>query len=225
MEPLVEKPKERKYSHEAVYFTLDEDKKKALLEKFWAKTDKKGPKECWEWKGVIHKKWYPSFETNRSSKIAVHRLSWVIQHNTPIPKSLFVCHSCDNKPCVNPNHLFLGNAAINVKDMDLKKRRGTTAGTFIKGSLSTSAKKKIIIQALIGNKPLYHISRAFKIARSRASELVTTFFAKHKDRSFLPEPLFSRYAHCQSWMEAKELRKKYAAEDKERSINPIQETG
>lgn len=72
---------------------------------------------CWEWKGAKTKAGYGWF----SAKIA-SRISWEI-YRGKIPKDMLVCHKCDNPPCVNPDHLFLGTHKDNTLDM-IKKGRG-----------------------------------------------------------------------------------------------------
>lgn len=59
----------------------------------------------------------------KGEKVYVHRLVWE-HHHGPIPKGLNVCHKCDNPPCVNEEHFFLGTQPENVKDMMDKDRNG-----------------------------------------------------------------------------------------------------
>jgi hypothetical protein len=75
------------------------------------------PDECWEWKGFRNTAGYG----RGPHDVPAHRLSWEM-HNGPIPDGLFVCHRCDNPPCVNPAHLFLGTAKDNIDDMVRKDR-------------------------------------------------------------------------------------------------------
>ena len=77
------------------------------------------PNGCIEWTGPSRKGYGAiSYEAKQWS---THRLAWTLA-NGPIPDGMFICHHCDNKPCWNVNHLFLGTVVDNAADMAIKGR-------------------------------------------------------------------------------------------------------
>lgn len=76
---------------------------------------------CWDWKNKSSKHGYIVMAIASTKRLRAHRVSWML-HRGDIPKGMFVCHSCDNKRCTNPDHLFLGSSDDNVNDMIQKKR-------------------------------------------------------------------------------------------------------
>ena len=88
---------------------------------FWTKV-RKG-RGCWEWMAGKMKCGYGSVNIKHKRYIA-SRLSWQYT-NGPIPKGLWVLHKCDNRACVRPSHLYLGDNKANMADKKARGRFGT----------------------------------------------------------------------------------------------------
>lgn len=89
-------------------------------ERFWQKVDVRAD-GCWEYRGKIARATgYGCFSIGYEHVYA-HRFSWMLARG-PIPDGLCVLHHCDNRPCVRPDHLFLGDRAANNADMHAKGR-------------------------------------------------------------------------------------------------------
>ena len=86
--------------------------------------------ECWIWTAALDKDGYGVFryKNKEKYKYKAHRFSYEFFIGE-IPKGKLVCHTCDNPPCVNPYHLFLGTRKDNTQDM-LKKGRSKLGKTY-----------------------------------------------------------------------------------------------
>lgn len=89
-------------------------------QRFWALVDQRGQSECWPWLGHRRQNGYGWFNLNGRSTNA-SRAAYILTKG-PLTSTQFVCHSCDNPSCCNPAHLWVGSAAENNRDRDLKGR-------------------------------------------------------------------------------------------------------
>ncbi len=147
-----------------------------LAERFWKKVRKTDT--CWLWIGAHG----PSGHGVISSGGGKHQkhlrataVSWEIA-NGPVPDGFDICHHCDNPPCVNPAHLFLGTALDNMRDC-IKKGRFK----FLKprpGETNNNVKLtwpivRDIRAAYAAGENLSDLSRHYLVARSTLREIVT----------------------------------------------------
>lgn len=82
---------------------------------------------CHIWTGTIVKKGYGHFSLS-DVPIRAHRAAWILKNGAPIPPGMHVCHRCDVRNCVNPEHLFLSTNKGNVEDCIKKGRRAHSIG-------------------------------------------------------------------------------------------------
>lgn len=93
-------------------------------EAFWSYVEKTDT--CWFWRGAISHSGYGAFYDEKL--ISAHRWLWIRLHG-PLARGLQVCHHCDVRICVRPDHLFKGTAQDNARDCASKGRLHITRGT------------------------------------------------------------------------------------------------
>lgn len=113
--------------------------RKSFKEKFWNRVDK--TKDCWIYTG--YRNYHGYGHINYKKYIFAHVYSWE-EINGEVPKGSYVCHKCDNPPCCNPDHLFLGDAEVNAKDRESKGRGNQPVG-FKNGKCKYNSDIKQII--------------------------------------------------------------------------------
>lgn len=123
---------------------------------FLRHVDKNGPivrpglTPCWTWTGSIDSGGYGTFGFKRKT-LGAHRVSWLIHQGTLVPEALDVCHVCDNRRCVNPDHLFRGTRSENVLDAFTKGRISRVGAANPRAKLTPSQVVAIRAQLAVGH--------------------------------------------------------------------------
>lgn len=104
-----------------------------IEEEFWKRIDIREEDECWSWKGAKLKRGGYGHLTIKNKTIRAHRLAYKYKKGI-IPDGVDVLHHCDNPPCCNPQHLYLGGDAENTKDKWKRNRSNWQIQPRLKGA-------------------------------------------------------------------------------------------
>ena len=138
-------------------------------DRFWSKVNKTD--YCWNWRAGKSSTGYGYFNVDATMK-SVHRLSYLFAHGE-IPDGTWVLHKCDNPPCVNPNHLFLGDVKINHTDMVTKGR--STFGEKNPNAILTRRTVKVMREYYIKYKPKYKdLGGMFNVHKCTAWDVINS---------------------------------------------------
>lgn len=154
---------------------------KTLSQKFWEKVQKDIPTKCWNWKGSIACTGYGRLGSNQTRHYgSAHRISWKLHYGI-VPKGFCVCHKCDNRKCVNPQHLFLGTYADNFKDMYRKGRHWHKLTTLNIINIRSLNKLKLLSNRKIAKK--------FSISHTMVNDIVNRVWWKDPGKYVLQNKL------------------------------------
>jgi ribosome-binding protein aMBF1 (putative translation factor) len=128
---------------------------------------------CWEYQGVIHGHGYGIISLRVSSRptaalaARAHRVSYAF-YNGVDPAEMHVCHKCDNRKCLNPDHLFLGTHQDNMRDKGVK---GRVKGEANPNSKLTLGVVKDVVKAILEGKSNPTIAKSCKVKHNQISRI------------------------------------------------------
>lgn len=142
----------------------------AEIDRFWKKVDKKCKEQCWEWTGGKFQMGYGMVCLRRGCRktFLAHRIAWIIHNKKQIPEKMMVCHTCDNRICVNPFHLYVGTGKDNNTDT-IKRNRGNRK---IGGQCSwAKLTENSVLAILASTERQYILAKRYGVHQSQISEI------------------------------------------------------
>lgn len=140
-----------------------------LAERFWRKVEKRTAGECWNWTAAVASNGYGMLTVRTGKQETSHRLAWKFR-NGEVPQGAYICHSCDNRLCCNPAHLFAGTPSDNAMDMAKKGRHGRT---------KLSPDRVLAIRAAWPIKTAAQLGRDFGVTKQTITQVVTRTTWRH----------------------------------------------
>ena len=125
---------------------------------------------CWTWNGDRNARGYGRVRDASRRLLLAHRVAWAAANGRPVPDGMVVRHTCDNPPCVNPEHLLIGSHADNDNDRDSRGR--TANGVRIAASALSDDQVDAVRLAVAAGQSQSSVARIYGISQSHVSRLV-----------------------------------------------------
>lgn len=151
---------------------------KAEIERFNEKYIKGNPDDCWEWLSGKYQNGYGMVCIRRDKRktFLAHRISWMIANQREIPTGNMICHKCDNRSCVNPNHLYNGTGFDNNNDTVIRNRGNRKLGGQCSWAKLT---EKDVIAILASNEKQCILAKQYGVNPSNISDIKHRKLWKH----------------------------------------------
>ena len=143
---------------------------RAFIQRFWKRVNRRQPTDCWPWIGCTNGLGYGRVKLGArcTPVVYTHRVAWELSFGA-IPEGKQVLHRCDNPPCCNPGHLFVGTQLDNMHDAIAKGRNAR--GARVGSAKLTDAKVLEIRAARAGGEKGVSVAARFGISQATVSEV------------------------------------------------------
>jgi uncharacterized protein YerC len=149
--------------------------RKSAPERFWDRVYK--TESCWIWEGTKDRDGYGRYHAMVNGKLIkrAHRFAYATEKG-PIPPYALVCHACDNPPCVNPDHLYLGDPATNMADRKERGHYRQPSGALVSNAILSDEKAREILK---DPRPYRLIARDYGVTASSVGKVKNRLSWKH----------------------------------------------